>query len=106
MRRYVAIFAVVALSLLVLRPVCDALALSGAQGVSATLAHSDARPGGTHWSSLATVANATQDLFAAPAFLIALVSLAALALSTRSAAPNAAPLPTRTYYARSARILR
>lgn len=112
MRRYVAIFAVLALALLALRPVCDVLALSltGAQSASATLAHSDTgstglSQGRTHWSSLSTLAKASQEPFAAPAFLIAVLSFAALVFA-RSAASNAAPLPTRTYYARSARILR
>ena len=104
MRRYVAIFAVLALGLLILRPVCDALALQaiGAQGIE----HHRLSQDGNHSSSLVTVANAAQGLFSGPAFLVAALSLAALAFFTRGAAPRAALLPTRSYYARSARILR
>ncbi len=113
MRRSVAVFAVFALLLLVLRPACDLLALDlpGAQSASTMLAHSDTGPaglsqGGAHWSSLATVVKAPQELFVAPAFIVALLSLGALAFFARSAAPNTAPLPARSYYARSARIQR
>lgn len=117
MRRYVAIFAVLALSLLLLRPACDVLALqlTPAQGASATLLHHDAASGaehrdllqvGSHWSSLATVASTVKNLLAGPAPFIMALSVAALSLFLHGAAPGAAPLPTRTYYARSARILR
>ncbi len=96
MRRYAAILAVLAVSLMLLMPACDAPDAD----------HEQALQGGSHWSSLAAVASASKGPPVTLASFIAAFSVAALAFVVQGTTPSAAPLPTRTFYARSARILR
>lgn len=117
MRRYVAIAAVIAFSLLLLRPACDVLALQlpGTQGAAVAQLHHDSGPGaergdvlqiGSHGASLAAVGSAAKGLLIAPASISLALAVPALVLLSRVAPPGAAPPPSRSYYIRSARILR
>jgi hypothetical protein len=110
LRRYVAIAAVVALSVLLLRPVCDvqAVPLKGPQPASLALLHHDSGAAfhvGSH-GTLPTVASVVKGAAFDAAFIGATLVVPALVFLSRVAAPDAAAPPPRSYYARSARILR
>lgn len=118
MHRYVAMIAAAALSLLLLRPACDILALQlqGSQAPSALLLHHGsgahaergaAFQAGSHGSSLTAVASAAKGLLPDVAPMGPALAVPALVVFFRVTAPNAAPPPPpRSYYVRSARILR
>lgn len=117
MRRCAAIIAVLALSLVLLRPACDVLALqlpdsqagslSSLHHNSGTSAKTDhAFKVGSHEAGLSTVAKAASGVPLAAAPMSAALVLSALVFLSRFTAPGAAPPPLRSYYARSARILR
>ena len=117
MRRSVAILAVLALSLLLLRPACDVLALQlpDSQAGSLSSLHHDSGTAakadhafqvGSHEASLSTVAKAASSVPLAAAPMSAALVLPALVFLSRLTAPGAAPPPSRSYYIRSARILR
>ncbi|TAK88038.1 MAG: hypothetical protein EPO20_00975 [Betaproteobacteria bacterium] len=96
MRRCAALLTIFAVSLMLLWPACD----------GADADHAQVLQGGSHWSSLAAVASASKGPSVTLAPFIAALSVAALAFLVQGTTPSAAPLPTRTFYARSARILR
>lgn len=117
MRRSVAIVALLALSLLLLRSACDvvALQLPESQAPSLSVLHHDSGANtdtgdrlqvGSHGASLTAVPSVAngQPLAAAP--MSAALAVPALVFLSRLAAPGAAPPPPRSYYLRSARILR
>jgi len=117
MRRSVAILAVLALSLLLLQPACDVLALqlpdSQAESLSslhhdsgATAETADSFQVGSHGASLAALGSAAKGLLIAPASIGLALAVPALVFLSRVAPPGAAPPPPRSYYIRSARILR
>ncbi len=117
MRRSVAIAAVLALSLLLLRSACDVLAFQppASEPGALSLGHHDSvpksHPGdalhvGSHEASVAAIpaaANA-QPLIVAPLGAVLVVPAFAFLLSRTALAESTAP--PRSYYARSARILR
>lgn len=116
MRRTVAIAAVLALSLLLLRSACDVLAfqLPGSEPIALSLVHHDSiqksHPGdalhvGSHEATVAAIpAPANGPLIFAP--LGAVLAFLVLAVVSPIAPQGVAAPPLRSYYARSARILR
>ena len=101
-RRYVAIAALVAVSVLLLRPVCDALSLHSTPSQAAPMAsmHHDSD------GSVSAVASAAKGIALDAAPVGAMLVVPVFAFLSRVAAPGAAAPPPRSYYARSARILR
>lgn len=115
--RYLAIIGVVALSLLLLRPACDVLALQldASPPSSMAVVHHDSGAGpehghtvqlGSHGASLAAVASAAKSLPLPAVPVSAALAVPALVFSSRITAPGAGSAPPLSYYARSARILR
>ncbi|TAK88078.1 MAG: hypothetical protein EPO20_01190 [Betaproteobacteria bacterium] len=102
LRRYVAIAALAALSVLLLRPVCDVLTLHSTPSQAAPMAsmHHDSH------ESVSAVASAAKAVALDAAPVGTLLVVPAFAFLSRVAAPDAAAPPSRSYYARSARILR
>lgn len=114
-RRSAAILAVLALSLLLLRPACDVLALQLPESQAGSLSslHHDsgakadhAFQVGSHEAGLSAVAKAASSVPLSAAPMSAALVLPALVVLSRLTAPGAAPPPLRSYHARSARILR
>lgn len=112
-----AFIAMAALSLLLLRPACDILALQlkGSQAPALALLHHPSQASaehggaldvGSHATGLAAAAGGAKGLPLPAAPISPVLVLPALAFFFLVAAPGAAPPPPRSYYARSTRILR
>jgi hypothetical protein len=112
LRRYVAIAAMAVLSVLLLRPACDVLALqsNGAHTASVALLHHDAGASAAFHAgsqgAITAVASAARNITFDAAPIGAALAVPVLVFFSRVAAPDAAAPPPRSYYARSARILR
>lgn len=114
---YATILALVALSLLLLQPACDLFALQskGSQSLAASLLHHasdvkaeccEALQPSAHGSELAAAARAVTGASAAVAAISVALAVPGAAFVFRAAPSGAAPPPPRSYYARTARILR
>lgn len=112
--RYTAILALVALTLLVLQPACERLARhwSDAPPPAASLLHypgapcCDALEARSHEAGTAAAASVAKGASFAFVPISAVLAVLPLAFLAPAAPPGAAALPPRSYYARSARILR